>query len=235
MPILTYQYRLYPRKAQKQVLEGILQSACFVYNHALAYRRKKWSESRKHVSYNELAGMWRDWRNEQAEDNPLRLLNMSAGQQVLRRLDKSFASFFRRVKAGQGGGFPRFKKAARFNSVDYSYGDGGIAIEKLNLSFMLQGNKLSRSVHDAGLGLFTQLLHSKAESAGCVVVEVNPRNTSQACSGCSCIVKKALKVRTHDCPHCGLVLDRDLNAARNIYFLAFETAWTEPSGVNVRQ
>ena len=38
--------------------------------------------------------MWRDWRNEEPDENPLRMLNMTAGQQVLRRLDSAFREFF---------------------------------------------------------------------------------------------------------------------------------------------
>ncbi len=49
-----------------------------------------------------------------------------------------------------------------------------------------------------------------------VVIAVEPHWTSQDCSGCGTRVKKSLSVRTHICPSCGLVLDRDENAARNI-------------------
>jgi putative transposase len=80
---------------------------------------------------------------------------------------------------------------------------------------------LNRSIHDAGWRQFVDILSSKAEEAGCQVVKVDPRRTSQACSGCGSIVMKALSVRTHDCPDCGLVLDRDHNAALNIY----QRAW----------
>jgi putative transposase len=52
-------------------------------------------------------------------ENPLRMLNMTAGQQVLRRLDSAFKAFFQGKR-----GFPRFKKASRFNSVNYKPGDG---------------------------------------------------------------------------------------------------------------
>ena len=55
-----------------------------------------------------------------------------------------------------------------------------------------------------------------AERSLGVTVPVNPVNTSQICSGCGCVVKKDLSVRTHCCPRCGLTLDRDVNAARNI-------------------
>jgi len=46
--------------------------------------------------------------------------------------------------------------------------------------------------------------------------EVDPRGTSQRCSGCDAVVRKDLSVRVHDCPHCGLIEDRDVNAANNI-------------------
>lgn len=94
---------------------------------------------------------------------------------------------------------------------------GLIAVEDLTLNFMMQNRHLSLSAHDAGLGLFRQLLDYKADNAGSQVVTVNPRNTSQVCSRCGEVV---LKVRIHVCPACGLVEDRDVNAARNILGLA---------------
>jgi putative transposase len=54
------------------------------------------------------------------------------------------------------------------------------------------------------------------ESAGRELVKVNPRNTSQACSGCGESVRKSLARRWHSCPSCGCELDRDHNAAINI-------------------
>ena len=75
---------------------------------------------------------------------------------------------------------------------------------------------LNKSIHDAGWGTFIGMLHSKAAEAGCVVVAVNPAGTSQACSGCSIVVPKGLDERWHTCPQCGLSLQRDHNAARNI-------------------
>jgi len=115
----TFQYRLYPTSEQQAVLNDILELARGLYNHALAYRRKRWSESRHSVTYNEQAAMWRDWRNEQPGDNPLRLLNMSAGQQVLRRLDKAYREFLKGKR-----GKPRFKGRRFFNSLTYKPGDG---------------------------------------------------------------------------------------------------------------
>ena len=90
-----------------------------------------------------------------------------------------------------------------------------IVIEDLNLSFMTRG-KLSLSAHDASLGMFRQFLTYKAVEAGAQVIAVNPQYTSQACAGCGVIVSKSVKVRQHNCPDCGLSLDRDINAAFNI-------------------
>lgn len=114
----TYRYRLYPSREQQAVLDEILWVAGWLYNRALDYRRKRWNESRKSVTYYEQAGMWRDWRNEPG-DNSLRLLNMSAGQQVLRRLDSAYKQFLKGER-----GKPRFQKSTRFNSVNYKPGDG---------------------------------------------------------------------------------------------------------------
>lgn len=57
---------------------------------------------------------------------------------------------------------------------------------------------------------------NKAEYAGARLVEVDPYDTSQGCSGCGMRVQKGLGDRLHECPQCGLTVDRDLNAARNI-------------------
>lgn len=89
-------------------------------------------------------------------------------------------------------------------------------VEKLNVKAMVQNKYLSKSIADASWTMFLQFLTYKAEEAGKQVVRVNPRNTSQECSGCGQIVTKGLSVRTHHCPHCGLQIDRDINSAINI-------------------
>ena len=75
---------------------------------------------------------------------------------------------------------------------------------------------LNKSILDAGWGMFRAILANKAESAGRKFAEINPAWTSQDCSGCGTRVKKKLSERVHFCPHCGLSLDRDTNAALNI-------------------
>jgi len=90
-----------------------------------------------------------------------------------------------------------------------------IAVEALSIRGLAQ-SMLARDVHDAAWGKFISLLRYKAEKAGAQLIEVDPKNSSQDCSGCGNRVRKGLDERRHDCPQCGLAIDRDLNAARNI-------------------
>jgi putative transposase len=78
---------------------------------------------------------------------------------------------------------------------------------------------LNKSIQNAGWAQFWTILEGKAACAGRRVIAVPPAYTSQDCSGCGERVEKSLSVRTHVCPSCGLILDRDENAARNIKWL----------------
>lgn len=76
---------------------------------------------------------------------------------------------------------------------------------------------LNKSLLDAGLSLFITFCSYKAERAGRTLRKVDPRKTSQICSGCGKEgPHKDLGERIHRCFSCGLTIDRDLNAARNI-------------------
>lgn len=117
-------------------------------------------------------------------------------------------------------------------SLDLCRRYGLIAVEGLNIEGMLKNRRLSRAIADAAWGGFLLTLKQKAESAGVSVVEVSARGTSQECSGCGAVVLKRLSERTHSCPNCKLVLQRDVNAARVI--LARALARTGPAGANGR-
>lgn len=95
---------------------------------------------------------------------------------------------------------------------------GLLVFEDLDIAGMQSSrNKIiNRGIEDVAWGRFVQFTQYKAEDAGRGFVQVNPRGTTQGCSGCGKIVPKDLRVRVHDCPHCGLKLNRDLNAALNI-------------------
>lgn len=79
-----------------------------------------------------------------------------------------------------------------------------------------QKSGLNRAILDAAFGRLASLIRYKAEKAGGQMVLVDARGTSQQCSGCGARTPKGLAEREHRCPHCGLVLQRDINAARNI-------------------
>jgi len=92
---------------------------------------------------------------------------------------------------------------------------GTIFFEKLNIKGMVKNHSLALSISDAAWNQLIQFTQYKAEDAGVVCRQVDPRGTSQECSGCGAIVVKDLSQRVHSCL-CGLTLDRDVNAARNI-------------------
>lgn len=359
----TFRYRLYPTQAQAAALAHQLREACTLYNAALQDRRDAWKMAGKSVSYYDQANQLKAIRAEGLTG----LANFSCCQAVLRRLDKTFKSFFGRVKRGEKAGYPRFKPHTRFDSITFpSYGDGIrllssgklrvqgvgcvkvklhrsvsgkiktvslkreagrwfvcfsvevgaepmppstqsvgldvgldafavltdgtvinnprhyrraqaalrraqrkvsrrkkggtsrkkavrelqaahahirnqrldfqhklahqlvsrnglIAIEDLNIKG-LAGGMLAKSVQDAGWSGFFFKLAYKAESAGRLLVKVNPRGTSQRCSRCGGLVPKELKDRWHECSACGLSVSRDLNSALEILRLGLSLA-----------
>ena len=95
-----------------------------------------------------------------------------------------------------------------------------IAVERLQIRNMVHNHALAQSIMDASWSAFLDILEVKAASAGHQVIRVNPRFTSQQCNRCGAIVQKSLSVRTHICPFCGYLADRDVNAAQNILKLA---------------
>ena len=362
--IRTYKYYLYPHRREKRLFEYLLAMSCNVYNMALEQRIKTYKETGSGITYNMQWAYFRELRH--LDPDGIGMLNAGCMQQTLRRLDKAFKAFFRRVKTGGAPGFPRFKSKNRWKSIEFTYGDGCklrfddsgrallyiqnvgeikikyhrdipgdakikhvilkrwlgkwyvffqvempecdivahggpgigidmgiksllalsdgtlidnpkwlreslgdlrvaqrmvsrrkrgssrrrkaalqvakihdrianqrhdfwhkttralantysfIAIEDLNLNFMIRNHHLALSASDAGLGIFRQLLTYKVEETGSSLVAVNPAYSSQMCSRCNEIVKKDLSIRVHKCPYCGLMLDRDVNAAINI-------------------
>ena len=117
----TYKYRLLPTDVQQQALDAQLGEACHLYNAALQERRDAYQKSGVSLNYYDQANQLKEIRS--AGDCVL--VNFSACQDVLRRVEKTFKAFFRRLKAGQKAGYPRFKSRRRFDSYTLpSYGDG---------------------------------------------------------------------------------------------------------------
>lgn len=372
MMLRTFQFRLKPNATQAAALTYVLSDNCETYNAALQERREAWKISRKPITIYDQQAELTALRNDPQylaflHAHNRSIISCAIQQDSLRRVDRAFKAFFRRCKAGEKPGFPRFRSWRQYDSFTFSrptvrvrsikipnVGDirarGGrliegraktctvkrdgkrwtasvvcdigeappkrivrratgidvgvsvlatlsdgtklenprwtkqheeriaragqalsrkqrgsnnqlrakevlrrahqrvadarknylhhaskwlvvnydlIAHEALNIKGMAQG-RLAKSIHDAAWGALLWQLHYKAESAGVHVVAVDPRGTSQRCSGCSDKVPKPLGQRVHLCPGCGLELGRDHNAARNILALGLSAAPMTP-------
>ncbi|HLJ33148.1 MAG TPA: transposase [Ktedonobacteraceae bacterium] len=108
-----------------------------------------------------------------------------------------------------------------------------VAFEDLKIANLVRNHHLARSISDAAWGRFLQWVSYYGLIHGVPIVAIAPHFTSQQCSGCGKIVKKSLSERTHVCVDCGLVMDRDENAARNI--LAKALQWFKEQGCTVGQ
>ena len=112
---------------------------------------------------------------------------------------------------------------------------GIICLEKLNIKSMqakdtisVNGQKIPatathRSIADVAWNQFVQQLEYKAEDAGAQVIFVNPKDTTKMCSTCGKLTNKELSDRIHECSWCGLVMDRDLNASKNILRIGMDS------------
>ena len=154
--------------------------------------------------------------------------------QFLRKSEKKLRKAQRNLSRKQKGSGKRSKAKARVQKIhrkiqrqrdDFSYklsrnlvkNHDLIAFENLNIKGMVKNHHLAKSITDAGWNQIIQYTMYRAESAGTFAVLIDPKYTSQECSGCGNI-KHDLKLsdRTYHCNACGLSIDRDLNAAINI-------------------
>jgi putative transposase len=98
-----------------------------------------------------------------------------------------------------------------------------VAYEDLKVRNLVKNPRLAKSITDASWAMFREWIEYFGKVYGVVTVAVPPQNTSQNCSNCGQTVVKSLSTRTHRCPHCGYVADRDENAARNILEIGLRT------------
>src|SRR5262245_37436003 len=127
----AFKFRIYPSRAQVTTLEHWLALCCELYNAGLQERRDAWRIARKSVVY-------KDQQNQLPEIKSIRpelsCVHSQVLQDVLRRLDKAFDAFFRRIKAGEKPGFPRFRSRSRYDSFTFSQSGFAIEQSKLRLS-----------------------------------------------------------------------------------------------------
>lgn len=156
-----------------------------------------------------------------------------ASPQLLRRSENKIKRaqriLSRRVKGSHNREKARVRLAKRYRKISRQRDDflhktslwlvrkaDLLVFEDLNVAGMVRDHALSKSIRDASWSRLVQYVSYKAENAGKMVELVDPRGTTTKCSGCGAVVRKSLSERVHWCPNCGLLLDRDLNAAVNI-------------------
>ncbi|GHO61237.1 transposase [Ktedonobacter sp. SOSP1-52] len=127
----TYKLRLYPTKKQTEKLEWTLARCCELYNAALQERRESYTYTGKGTNYNQQAMQLpeiKELREEYKE------IHSQVLQDVLRRVEKAFKDFFKRVKAGKKPGYPRFQSRTRYDSFCYPQAGFSIKNGRLELS-----------------------------------------------------------------------------------------------------
>jgi putative transposase len=112
-----YKYRLYPTRRQREALGAQLRFACDLYNAALEQRRDAWRRGRRSIGYNAQSAELTTLRRRAPELLPVGGMNCWCQQEVLRRVDRAFQAFFRRVARGETPGYPRFKTRSRFSTL----------------------------------------------------------------------------------------------------------------------
>lgn len=132
----SYEFRLRPTARQHLALADCLRDHCDLYNAALENRRGTWKWNRESISYSAQSAQLKGIREvcpEQAR------WSFSAQQATLRRLDKAFAAFYRRVRRGQTPGFPRYRHRDRFDSVEWPRDGDGCRWEPQHRQVYLKG------------------------------------------------------------------------------------------------
>jgi transposase len=283
----SYVFRLRPTARQHVALAACVESHRELYNAALQERRDAWAHSKTRVYYGDQSALLSEIRSARSDQA---VWSFSSQQATLRRLNRAFAGFFRRVKVGQKAGYPRFKGMARFDSVESPKdGDGarwlpeqrrvylqGVGLVKVHVHRQVQGrvktiqikrhgrrwllvlscddvptnplpatgrqagidvkpvpdpdnpgqylangarakSGLSRTISDAGWGRFVWILRAKAEEAGRILIEVDPRHTSDRCENCGHTApENRVTQAVFKCRRCGHHAQADEHAARNL-------------------
>jgi len=141
----AFRFRLYPTKAQKTMINETLELLRWVYNETLAVRKNSWEQAKKTVSLIQTNKLLTGWKKQRLELNDVYSQVLQDAQV---RVDLAFQAFFRRIKAGEKAGYPRFKGYRRYDSLTYT-----------QFGFKLEANKLTLSK----IGTINVNMHRKVE------------------------------------------------------------------------
>ena len=237
----TYKYRMY-RASRNRRLHQRIDIAGIIWNHCAALQRRYYRLTGRYISIGRLKAHIARLRMKTQRYNYWQRVGSQAIQDIIERLDKAYQRFF-----DKQGGIPSFKKVKKYRSftlkqagwklpgknriellgrtykfVKHREMDGIMFFEDLNLDGIkrLWGRKVS----DLGFGQFVQILQHVASMRSKEVRFIDRfEPTSQICSGCGHRQKLELRERILDCQNCGLVIDRDHNAAINIKRVGIST------------
>jgi putative transposase len=214
-------FRLRPTARQHVALAACVDAHRELYNAALQERRDAWSRASKiRISYGDQSAQLTEMRAARPDQA---VWSFSSQQATLRRLNKAFAGFFRRLKAAKAGvkpGYPRFKGAGRFDSVQWpKNGDGARWLPEAKRVYLHGIGQVKVDVHRevAGRVKTIQIKRAKAEEAGRAWIEVDPRHTSDGCERCGHTARENRVTQAEfACQRCGHTAPADEHAARNI-------------------
>lgn len=116
------QYRIYPSHGQERLLMQMLEECRWLFNETLATRKRVWEEQQQTLGLYDTQAFLPCWKEQRPE---LKRVHSQVLQNVQVRVDLAFKAFFRRLKAGEEPGYPRFKGFGRYDSLTYpQYGNG---------------------------------------------------------------------------------------------------------------
>ena len=127
----SYQYRIYPTKAQETILENQLEECRWLYNHFIEVRKKTYEETGKSLT---MFAQQKTLPELKALRPSLESIHSQVLQNVATRVDLAYKAFFRRLKDGEKPGYPRFKGKYRYHSMTFTQSGFSLKEKVLTLS-----------------------------------------------------------------------------------------------------
>ena len=118
----SYKFLLRPTKRQEAALDTCLEDTRQLYNAALEERREAWRKGRHRVTFYSQDAQLKEIRA--AAPERYGLWSFTCERAAIKRLDRAFQAFFRRTKAGEKPGYPRFKGRGWWDSIEWPEGNG---------------------------------------------------------------------------------------------------------------
>ena len=169
----TFKYRLYANKQQQRLLDAQLEECRWLYNHLLAARRDAWEQRRESLRlYDQQATL----PALKASRPALAGVQSQVLQNVAVRIDLAFQAFFRRARAGEKPGYPRFRGLGRYASITYPQVPVGCTLDAEAQRLRLHG-----------VGLVKILLHRPLEGVSKIAI-ISRSSTGKwyVCFSCEC-------------------------------------------------